>query len=75
VLDASKTSSACVYFHEKKSKENVTGESWGWTFHLEEDAVKGVSIRFAEDTDKAKDEWMVKLFKQSCDGAGKKRKR
>ena len=52
----------------------VYKEGWAWTLGLEEDAIRGCSVRFAKETDPDLDAWMMVLFEGSK-SAGKKRKR
>jgi len=74
VFDTKKKGGATVYFHTMERKKYKSRNSWAWTFPLEEDAIKGLSIRFAPRGSK-KDEYMVDLFKKSkLAGPQKKRK-
>ena len=75
VFDSSKKCCANIYFHCEKMNKNPNGEGWGWTLGLEEDAIRGCSVRFSKETDPDLDAWMMVLFEGSKSAGPKKRPR
>ena len=73
VFDSPEECCAHIYFHCEKKRVYKGG--WAWTFGLEEDAIRGCSVRFAEETDKDLDAWMMVLFEGSKNAGPKKRPR
>jgi hypothetical protein len=68
VFDTSETSPAGICFHCKAVNTpfgRCNTPVWAWTLALEEDAIRGCSVRFAQETDSNLDMWMMKLFKGS----------